>query len=115
MNYLSDFFHIKVVKFFDEFSSEKQEYDTFLGSNASQNKQKLLFNQMPKQDISVQFCHHVFGNRALKNYKTFIENRNTKSMDVGLCVKNYSNINLVIFIDLYENLAFFSKHTFVFS
>ena len=89
---------MKVVKFFDEFSSQKEEYDTFLGSNACQNKPKLLFNQMPKQDISAQFCHHVLGNKAFKNYKSFIEKRNTKSMDIGLCLKNYSNINLVIFL-----------------
>jgi len=100
----------KVVKFFDEFSSEKQEYDTFLGSYACQNKHKLLFNQMPKQDISIQFCHHVFGNRAFKNYRNFIDKRNTKSMDIGLCLKNNTNINLVIFWYLMKMQSCFLKY-----
>lgn len=104
---------MKVVKFFDEFSSQTQEYDTFLESNSCQNKHKLLFNQMPKQDISIQFCHHVLGNKAFKNYKKFIEKRNTKSMDVGLCLKNYSNINLVIFV-LFQNKNLVFWNTFLF-
>ena len=45
-------------------------------------------HQMPKQDISREFCKFLTGDNTEKRYNKFIEDRNFKALDIGICYKN---------------------------
>ena len=44
--------------------------------------------QMPKQDISIDFCRFITGDIAKRKYNDYLENRNSKALDIGICQKN---------------------------
>ena len=45
---------------------------------------------MPKQDISKNYCKFLKGGLNEKRYNAFVEERNDKALDIGICFKNKS-------------------------
>jgi hypothetical protein len=51
--------------------------------------------QMPKQDISHDHCPFLKNEDAVKHYQKFIEERNHNALDIGLCLINSDDPDLV--------------------
>jgi hypothetical protein len=51
--------------------------------------------QMPKQDISHDHCQFLKNEDAVKHYQKFIEERNHNALDIGLCLINSDDPDLV--------------------
>lgn len=66
-----------------------------LGTYGEKWREKALMQQMPKQDISKDFCKFLSGDLSQKRYISFLEERNLKALDIGVCFKNKSE-NIVI-------------------
>jgi prickle len=67
-----------------------------LGTYGEKWREKALMYQMPKQDISKEFCKFLKIDNE-KRYKEFVEERNSKALEIGICFKNKSN-EIVSFI-----------------
>ncbi len=60
-----------------------------LGTYGEKWREKALMYQMPKQDVSKEFCKFLKEEPShQKRYKDFIEERNSKALEIGICLKN---------------------------
>jgi hypothetical protein len=71
-----------------------------LGTQGEKWREKALMHQMPKQDISIDFCKFVASDSAIRKYNEFIEIRNSNALDIGICFKNLYNdlVNILIYL-----------------
>lgn len=53
-------------------------------------------HQMPRQDISKDFCKFLVGDASERRYKKFIEDRNFYALDIGICYKNKSHDTVIL-------------------
>ena len=76
-----------------------------LGTQGEKWREKALMHQMPKQDISIDFCKFVTSDAAIRKYNEFIEIRNSNALDIGICFKNLYNdlVNIYRYIFVYFN------------
>jgi hypothetical protein len=51
--------------------------------------------QIPKQDVSRDYCQFLKNEDAVKHYQKFIEERNHKALGIGSCLNNSDDPNLV--------------------
>lgn len=59
-------------------------------------------HQMPKQDISREFCKFLKSDVSKKRFDDFVEERNSHALDIGVCFKN-KDTNTVTFIAYQKN------------
>jgi hypothetical protein len=52
--------------------------------------------QMPRQDISKDFCKFLCGEASERRYTKFVEDRNFYALDIGICYKNESHDTVTI-------------------
>ena len=71
--------------FFENFSDDRIPK---LGTNGEKWREKALMYQMPKQDISKDFCKFLSTDLAQRKYNDYLENRNSNALDIGICHKN---------------------------
>ena len=89
---------MKVLLFFDNYP---QDQIPRLGSHGEKWREKALMFQMPKQDISQDHCHFLKNEDAVKHYQKFIEERNHNALDIGLCLINSDDPDLVSILNIY--------------
>lgn len=58
------------------------------GSSGEKWRERTLMYQVPKQDISKEFCKYLGDIISMKKYQKYIDNRNNRALDVAICLKN---------------------------
>ncbi|CAF0713992.1 unnamed protein product [Brachionus calyciflorus] len=75
----------EIKTFFKEFPIEKIPIHATQGIN---ERKKNLFRQIPKQDISPNFCDHLKNKKTFQSYLKFTSKRDFSALDIGICMKN---------------------------
>lgn len=84
---------LKVLLFFDNYP---QDQIPRLGSHGEKWREKALMYQMPKQDISAEYCHFLETDEAREQYELLIKHRNEHALDIGICLMNSEETDLVM-------------------
>jgi prickle len=95
---------LKILLFFDKYPEDQIPR---LGSHGEKWREKALMFQIPKQDISANYCSFLANDLAIERYQQFINERNEHALDIGVCFVNEDNQDLVNsrFIGLYVPLS----------
>ena len=80
--------------FFDKYPSDNIPK---LGTNGEKWREKALMHQMPKQDISRDFCKFITSDVGVKRFEDFVEERNSNALDIGVCFKNKNKETVNLF------------------
>jgi len=97
--------------FFENYPSDKIPK---LGTYGEKWREKTLMHQMPKQDISKEFCKFLKGDLSEKRYNYFVKERNDKALDIGICFKNkYDHIVIAILRKNFKRILKFHFVNFI--
>ncbi len=95
----------QIESFFKEYPRNKIP---LIGTPGEKFRQKLLVQQIPRQDISPEFCQHLKEKSALDSFNSYIKKRNEKYLDIGICLKNTKRILVYIFLSNQISRSFIS-------
>lgn len=71
---------VKIQRYFDKIPQDKVPK---IGTSGERYRERQLTYQLPKQDLSKEYCKHLQGAQQLASYEDFVTARNEIALDIG--------------------------------